>query len=94
MLTFAKNNCITDLNACSNEELQDAKRHSKTISFVFNKGNLEDYFITTCGAELEMDEEDKAFIESGAKGLGKELQRKPIIQEYGEWIFRIYRTKE
>ncbi len=93
VVTFAKNNCITDYNAQVEEEVLDVQGHGKNISFVFDNGTLVDYFVTTCGADLQMDAEDEAFIAKATEGLDKELEKKPKTPGWGESTFRVYRTK-
>lgn len=93
VLTFEKNNCMIDLCAQPNEEVQDAKENGKRISFVFENGTLVDYFVTVAGSELEWDEEDRLFMETATAGLNKELKKKPKRHEVYFSKYRVYCTK-
>lgn len=94
VLTFEKNNCMIDLCAQSNEEVQEEKENGKRISFVFENGTLVDYFVVVAGSDLEWDDSDKVFMETATLGLDKELKKKPKRHDAYYSNYRVYCTKE
>ncbi len=93
ILTFAKNNCVTDMWARTEKE--EGGSNGKAISFVFENGQLVDYFVAICGAQLQWDDADDTFVANATKGIDKELEEKPrVLETYYDEAFRVYRTKE
>nr|MBP3598209.1 hypothetical protein [Eubacterium sp.] len=93
VLTFAKNNTITDL--CYMYKKDDATSsltRGRAFSFVFDEnGQLVDGFSVSARTNPEFDETDRAFWEKMTKELGKELREKPIVVDSNSFL--IYRTK-
>lgn len=64
----------------------------KRISFIFKKGQLENYYVTTNEKKLELTEQDKKVIETVAGGIQKTLPKRADYMDKGNGV-KIYIAK-
>ena len=98
-LTFCKDNSIaeevdesTDLRE---NETENRRKYlnNKRLVLMFRQGELVDYYMTTAGCELKLDDEDKKMLELCTGELGKTLPEKETMMSRYLGVHRIYRAK-
>lgn len=92
VITFCKNDSIFYGSNAIHEDCWEKINH-KNITCLFRNGKLDDYYVAACGKKLELDEADRAFLDTYTKGLGKELSDKESMVSEWNGLYQIYRTE-
>lgn len=91
VVSFCKNNSIAAVEGGVPDEDRE-KNNNKRIVCLFEDGKMVDYYVTTLGNELSLDEKDKKIVDTYMSGTGKELPDKPTMVSKYAGIHRIYRA--